>query len=101
MLDDLLQYHTQPEPGDFVAGVMRALERQRQLRRRILLLCGFVGAIFGALGVSLLAGELAVALGRISEQVFSSSEVLVSGSVIALLLAALAWLLHEEPGVWG
>lgn len=97
MLDDLLQYRSLPEPSGFVDEVMRAVGRQKQLRRRILFLCGIIGAVFGALGAWLLADALA----PISTDLFAGHSALASGAIVMLLLAAVAWLLHEEPGVWG
>lgn len=95
MLDDLLQYRSLPEPAGFVDDVMHAVARQQQMRRRILLLCGIIGAVFGALGAWLLADSLV----RISTGLFEANTALASGTMAVLLLAALAWLLHEEPGI--
>ena len=95
MLDDLLQYHSLPEPGGFVNEVMRAVARQQQVRRRILLLCGFIGALFGALGAWWLADPLM----QISTGLLAANTALATGAIVVLLLAALAWLLHEEPGI--
>jgi hypothetical protein len=95
MLDDLLQYRSMPESSGFVDEVMRAVGRQQQLRRRILLFCGFIGAVFGTLGAWLLADSLA----RISTDLFAANSALASGTIVVLLLALLAWLFHEEQSL--
>ncbi|HET6564641.1 MAG TPA: hypothetical protein VFG52_04445 [Xanthomonadales bacterium] len=94
MLDDLLQYHSQPESGDFVARVMQGVERQQKLRNRILWLCGLVGAVFGVIGASLLADTVE----RFAAQLFAANTAVATGSAVIALLAFLAWLLQDEPG---
>jgi hypothetical protein len=46
------------DDGAFVAGVMRRVQRQQRLRRTVLLVCSLVGALFGALGATLLSGRI-------------------------------------------
>ena len=94
MLDDLLQYHSQPEPADFVARVMQGVERQQKLRNRILWLCGLVGALFGVTGAILLADTVS----HFAALLFDANSAVATGSAVIALLAFLAWLLQDEPG---
>ena len=59
-LEQLLSRLETPGSDDvaFVAGVMRRVQRQQRLRRTVLLVCGLVGALFGALGAMLLSGRI-------------------------------------------
>ena len=88
MLDDLLQYHETPPRDDFSQRVMQKVQRQRRLRRLILVGTGSVGAVFGALGV-MLASEPLV---RLFEQ-FSALPVSLGA---ALAIGITVWLFQDE-----
>jgi hypothetical protein len=104
MLDDVLKYHELPESAEFVAAVMHVVERQQkqqqQKRRRILLWCGLIGALFGAVG----AWQLAEPLGSLSAQWLAALDTqwladrsaLANGVVLLAFVGALGWLLLEE-----
>ena len=46
MLDEILEYHETPQDDDFVAGVIKSVQRQQRMRRIILTVTGVVGASF-------------------------------------------------------
>lgn len=100
MLDDLLQYHDLPESTEFVATVMRAVERQQQQRRRILILCGLIGAVFGAIGAWQLAEPLAELNAQLSAALgtewLGNTRTLGGAVVMLSAVSAFAWLLLEE-----
>ena len=93
-LEQLLKYSESPESDSdaFTASVIRRVHRQRRLRRMILLICGLVGAGFGALGATLLSGKIT--------WLFTQA---VSGTFLAqitlFVVAALAfytWFMNDE-----
>lgn len=88
MLDELLQYHETPPRDDFAQRVMQRVQRQKRLRRLILLGTGSVGAVFGATGVMLASEPLA----RLFEQ-FSALPVSIGA---ALAIGITVWLFQDE-----
>ncbi len=91
MLDQLLEYHETPETGDFVANVMKGVQRQQRIRRLVLWGLGAVGAAFGVAGVMLLSEPV--------NRLFSGMEVLPVSLGVLGAVAVLGWLLHEEVGL--
>lgn len=93
MLDELLAYQQKPEAGEFVSAVMQRVQRQQRLRQLILLISGVVGVVFGVIGAFQLAGPLAPWI----SQLLTGDQAAINGGALLLLLALLAWFLHEEP----
>ena len=88
MLEDMLEYHQQPEDSRFVTAVMEGVKRQQRLRRLILTTTGIIGAAFGASGAIMLSEPIAHALGEMK---------LLPVSVAVLgALAFLAWVFQDE-----
>jgi hypothetical protein len=59
-LEQLLAYPERTASADdaFVDSVMRQVGRQQKIRKIILYVFGFVGAVFGAIGATLLSGKI-------------------------------------------
>lgn len=59
-LEQLLTYQESP-PADsnlFTVGVMQQVRKEQRTRRLILILFGTIGALFGLIGASMLAGAI-------------------------------------------
>lgn len=91
MLDQLLEYYETPETGEFVADVMKGVQREQRIRRLVLWGLGAVGAAFGVAGVMLLSEPF--------NRLFSGMEVLPVSLCVLGAVAVLGWLLHEEVGL--
>ena len=59
MLDELLKYHQEPEPGDFTRQVMGKIRKPDRTRSIILWVSGAIGCIFGIGGMVVLNGSVA------------------------------------------
>lgn len=91
MLDQLLEYHETPEKDDFVADVMKHVQRQQRIRSLVLYGSGTVGAAFGVAGVMLLSEPV--------NRLLSGMEAFPVSLGILGALALLGWLLHEDVGL--
>ena len=88
MLEDLLEYHQEPEDSAFVADVMQGVKRQQKIRRLILASTGVIGATFGAAGAIMLSEPIAQAVGEL--QMLPVSVAILGG------LAFIAWIFQDE-----
>ena len=93
MLDELLEYQHTPQPDTFVADVMKAVERQQQIRKLILTGSGLVGGIFGIAGAMMLSDPIA----RLVSQFATGESALPMGLAAMSVVAFLAWLLQDRP----
>jgi len=93
MLDEILEYHETPENGDFVAGVMKRVRRQQQVRKLILTVTGFTGAAFGAAGVRMLSDSVG--------QLITGANVLPVSIALVGTAVFMAWLFRDEVGSLG
>lgn len=93
MLDEMLQYHETPEDENFVAGVLKGVQRQQRLRRLILAATGVVGAAFGAAGLMMVTDSL--------NQLITGANVLPVSVALVGLVAFSAWLFQDEVAAVG
>ena len=54
--EQFLEYIESPQPEEFVAGVMRRVKREQQMRTVILAITGLIGSLFGIAGMMMLSG---------------------------------------------
>jgi hypothetical protein len=93
MLDDILKYHETQEDDEFVAGVMKGVQRQQRMRRLILAATGLVGTSFGAAGVLMISDSV--------NRLITDANVLpVSGALVGLAVF-LTWLFQDETTAIG
>ena len=93
-LEQLLGNAEPPGSDDeaFVAGVMLRVQRQRRLRRAVLVVCGLIGALFGAVGVTLLAGKITWLFTQaVSGMLLAQVTLFVIGA-----LAFYTWFMNDE-----
>jgi hypothetical protein len=95
MLDDVLQYQERPEDDEFVARVMRGVQRQQRTRKLILACTGVLGAVFGVAGAFLLSDDI----GQLIRQVMTGKDAVYTGFAILVSAGVMAWLLHDETGL--
>lgn len=93
MLEDLLEYHQEPEDSQFVVEVMAGVRRQQRMRKMILAATGVVGAAFGTAGAIMLSEPVAQAFTGIGPLPVS---VAVLGG-----LAFIAWIFQDEVSTGG
>lgn len=92
MLENLLEYHQEPQDSAFVAQVMKRVQRQQRIRRLILASTAVTGSVFGTIGALTLAEPVARTIANIS----------VGPVMIAAMggVAFLAWLFQDEGAAW-
>jgi hypothetical protein len=95
MLDDVLQYQERPEDDEFVASVMKGVQRQQRTRKLILAFTGVLGAGFGVAGAFLLLDDI----GQLISQVMTGKDAIYTGFTILVSAVVMAWLLHDETGL--
>jgi hypothetical protein len=93
MLDEILDYHETPEDDNFVAGVMKRVQRQQRMRRLILTATGMVGAVFGATGVLMISDSI--------NRLITDANVLPVSIALVGLAAFMAWLFQDEVAAVG
>jgi hypothetical protein len=93
MLDKILKYHKTPQDDDFVAGVIKGVQRQQRIRRLILTTTGMVGGAFGAVGALMISNSIS---GLITD-----TNVLPASIAIVGLAAFMAWLFQDEVSAVG
>lgn len=91
MLDKLLQYHQEPESGDFTRKVMGEIRKTDRTRQLILWSSGALGCLFGISGVLIFQGSLAGFAENLVQQGPLGAPMI--GMAAALLL--LVWILNE------
>ena len=93
MLDEILEYHETPEDLDFVAGVIKGVQRRQRMRRLILAATGMVGAAFGAVGVLMISDSVS--------QLITDANVLPASIALVGIAAFMAWLFQDETAAVG
>jgi hypothetical protein len=88
MLDEILEYHETPEDDEFVAGVMKGVQRQQRMRRLILAATGLVGASFGAVGMLMISDGI--------NRHITDTNLLPASIAVVGLAAFMAWLFQDE-----
>ena len=88
MLDEFLEYHELPEDDKFVAGVMKRVRRQQQVRKLILTATSMAGAVFGAVGLLMLSDSI----GRL----VTGANVLPVSIAVVGAAVFMAWLFRDE-----
>ena len=92
-LERLLAYPAPPASGDaFVDGVMQRVRREQKARSIILLVFGLIGAVFGAVGASLLSEKISWLFVEVLDGTLMMQ-------VVLFLIAALAfynWFMDDE-----
>ena len=93
MLDEILKYHETPEDDNFVAGVIKRVQRQQRMRRLILTATGLIGASFGAVGVLMISDSIS--------RLMTDTNVLPASVAVVGLAAFMAWLFQDEVAAVG
>jgi len=93
MLDEMLSYHVTPADDDFVASVMKRVQRRQRVRKLILTVTSLIGAVFGAIGVLMLSDSVG---GLITEANVLPVSVALVGSAVFM-----AWLFQDELSAAG
>lgn len=93
MLDEILKYNETPEDVDFVAGVIKRVQRKQRMRRLILAVTGLIGASFGALGMLMISDSI--------NQLITDTNVLPVSVALVGLVAFMAWLFQDEVAALG
>ena len=93
MLDEILEYHETPQNDDFVAGVIKRVQRQQRIRRLILAATGLVGASFGAVGMLMISDGIS--------RLITDTNVLPASVAVVVLAAFMAWLFQDEVAAVG
>ena len=93
MLDETLEYHETPEDDNFVAGVIKRVQRQQRMRRLILTATGMVGASFGAVGMLMISDSI--------NRLITDTNVLPASVALVGLVALMAWLFQDEVAAVG
>jgi hypothetical protein len=93
MLDEILEYHETPEDDNFVAGVIKRVQRQQRMRRLILTATGLVGASFGAVGMLMISDGIS--------RLMTETNVLPASVAVVGLAAFMAWLFQDEVAAVG
>ena len=88
MLDEILEYHETPEDDNFVAGVIKRVQRQQRMRRLILTATGLVGASFGAVGMLMISDSIS--------RLITDTNVLPASVAVVGLAVFMAWLFQDE-----
>ncbi len=91
MLDELLQYHQEPDSGNFTRQVMGKIKKTGRTRQLILWLFGAIGFGFGIAGMTMLQGSLAGFAGKMVEQGPFGAPMIAMAAGLVLL----GWLLNE------
>ena len=93
MLDEILKYHETPQDDNFVAEVIKGVQRQQRMRKLILATTGMVGASFAAFGVLTISDSI--------NQLITDTNVLPVSVAVVGLAAFLAWLFQDEVAALG
>ena len=93
MLDEILKYHETPEDDNFVAGVIKRVQRQQRMGRLILTATGLIGASFGAVGVLMISDSIS--------RLMTDTNVLPASVAVVGLAAFMAWLFQDEVAAVG
>ena len=93
MLDEILEYHETPQDDNFVAGVVKRVQRKQRVRRLILTATGLVGASFGAIGMLMISDSI--------NRLITTTNVLPASVALVGLVALMAWLFQDEVAAVG
>jgi hypothetical protein len=91
MLDELLKYHHEPEPGNFTREVMSKVGKGNRTRSMILWCSGIIGAGVGTGGVLLSQESFPVVLDKLVAQGPLGTPVIA----MAVVLVLFCWFLNE------
>ncbi len=91
MLDELLQYHQEPEDGGFSDQVLQKINQPDRSRRWILWMNGAIGAAFGIAGATMLTQPLT----ELTDSLFSQSPPWLSAVLATAFLLLFTWFLNE------
>ena len=93
MLDEILEYHETPQDDNFVAGVVKRVQRKQRVRRLILTATGLVGASFGAVGMLMISDSI--------NRLITATNVLPVSVALVGLVAFMAWIFQDEVAAVG
>ncbi len=96
-LEELLAY-PEDKAGEtdlFVVDVMREVEKQRRIRKLILVLFGGIGAVFGVIGATLLSGSIGSVLSEtITPKAWYQLPLFAAGA-----LAFYIWIMNDDLAI--
>ena len=91
LLDQLLEYHEQPQGDEFVLDVMHRVRREQGRRKVILFVFGLIVALFGLAGALLLSEPIARVLANLPAMGTTQVALFVVAAV-----AFYAWFMNED-----